>query len=558
MHVTQLSGSVANLSITNPPRQPFLRSHPDHLFASYIFNGLSTGFHIGHNRQGPPLKSASRNHPSAVANTGIVREYIAGELEAGRLVGPLQQSILPLVHTSPLGLVPKHQSNRWRTIVDLSAPRGHSVNDSISRELSSISYSRVDDAVDHILRQGRGAELVKIDLKNAYRIIPVHPEDHHLLGISWEGSTYIDRALPFGLRSAPKIFSAVADMIAWALNQSGIQHQIHYLDDFLFIGAPNTDEGARALAIALQVLHHLGVPVAEHKTEGPSTCVCFLGILIDTRNLELRLPLEKIERLRTLVKLWRSKRACTRKELESFLGHLSHAASVVRPGRTFLRQLFSLLHLARAPEHYVRLNAAARADITWWHCFLHGWNGTSFFPLPNPSYHVYSDASGTFGCGAFVERRGWFQIRWPEDWREINIAAKELVPVVAAAALWGPGWSGMHIRFHSDNAAVVAILNTRTAKTPLLMHLLRCFSFYCAHFGIHFSAAHVPGVSNTAADALSRNNLPLFLSLLPQTPRATLPPSLLELLITSRPDWGSQSWTQLFTRSLMEASPSQR
>lgn len=70
-------------------------------------------------------------------------------------------------------------------------------------------------------------------------------------------------------------------------------------------------------------------------------------------------------------------------------------------------------------------------------------------------------------------------------------------------------WSGKHIQFHSDNMAVVAILKKRTAKTPMLMHLLRRFSLYCAHFGTHFSAEHIPGVANTAADALSRDNLPL-------------------------------------------------
>ena len=315
--------------------------------------------------------------------------------------------------------------------------------------------------------------------------------------------------------------------------RAGIEHQIHYLDDFLFIGAPNTDEGARALAIALQVLEHLGVPVAEHKTEGPLACVGFLGILIDSTNFELRLPPEKVGRLRTLLEIWQAKKSCKRKELESFLGHLSHAASVIRPGRTFLCHLFSLLRQVRGPEHYVRLNATARADIAWWWCFLHTWNGTSFFPLPDPLTHVHSDASGSFGCGALVEGLGWFQIRWPDDWQDQEITFKELVPVVAAAAVWGPGWAGQHIQFHSDNLAVVTILNTRTARTPPLVHLLRCFSFYCAHFGIHYSAVHVPGANNTAADALSRNNLPLFSSLVAQTPQTTLPQALLKLLVTT-------------------------
>ena len=112
---------------------------------------------------------------------------------------------------------------------------------------------------------GQGTQLVKLDLQNAYRIVPIHPHDHHLLGIAWEGRTYIDRVLPFGLRSAPKIFSAVADMMAWALHWAGIRHLTHYIDDFLFLGAPGTEEGAEILALALRIFQILGVPVAAHK-----------------------------------------------------------------------------------------------------------------------------------------------------------------------------------------------------------------------------------------------------------------------------------------------------
>ena len=115
--------------------------------------------------------------------------------------------------------------------------------------------------------------LIKMDLERAYRQIPILPEDHSLLGISWEGRTYVDRALPFGLRSAPKIFSAVADMMAWALHKAGIEHLIHYLDDFLFLVAPNTNDGERIRLLVLEVFAALGIPVAVHKTEGPSCCV---------------------------------------------------------------------------------------------------------------------------------------------------------------------------------------------------------------------------------------------------------------------------------------------
>jgi hypothetical protein len=53
--------------------------------------------------------------------------------------------------------------------------------------------------------------MAKVDIKKAYRMIPVHPADRHLLGMQWDGQLILDAALPFGLRSAPKIFTAVAD-----------------------------------------------------------------------------------------------------------------------------------------------------------------------------------------------------------------------------------------------------------------------------------------------------------------------------------------------------------
>ena len=85
-----------------------------------------------------------------------------------------------------------------------------------------------------IQQLGRDTQLVKLDLKDAYRIVPVHPADFPLPGIRWRERVYIDRALPFGLRSAPKLFNAVADTIACVLSQHGITHLLHYLDDFLF------------------------------------------------------------------------------------------------------------------------------------------------------------------------------------------------------------------------------------------------------------------------------------------------------------------------------------
>ena len=517
--------------------------------ACYAASGLTNGFHIGFDHR-CRLRCNGRNHPSATEHPLIVQQHIEVERARGSLVGPLPPSLAATVHLSPLGLVPKPHSDKWRLIVNLSSPEGYSVNDGICPDLTSVVYASVDNAVEIIRHLGPGTELVKIDLKDAYRVIPVHPQDHHLLGTQWCGDTFVDRSLPFGLRSAPKIFTAFSDMVAWAIHYRGVRHLLHYLDDFLLFGQPGTLEAGQAVATARAVFSEAGIPVAEHKTEGPATSVTFLGILVDTVQFQLRLPSDKLARLQVMVLQWLDRRSSTRRELESLTGHLAHAATVIRPGRIFLRPLFALIATAAKPHRYVHLNLSVRADLHWWLHFLQSWNGSYFFPPPLPSVHVYSDASGSFGCGAFSRPHGWFQLQWPPAWLSVNIATKEFVPVVTAAALWGRQWAGLHVCFHVDNLAVVSILNKRSAKDPLLSHLLRCLFFFSAFYKFHFSAEHIPGSSNTAADALSRDNIHVFSLLVPQVLQTTVPSSIQELLLLEAPDWTSPRWTSLFCLSL--------
>ena len=80
----------------------------------------------------------------------------------------------------------------------------------------------------------------------------------------------MDKALPFGLRSAPKIYTAVADAMQWILGKEGVD-VIHYLDDFFMVGAPNSGQCEHSLRVSQEWCGHLGIPVASHKTEGPVT-----------------------------------------------------------------------------------------------------------------------------------------------------------------------------------------------------------------------------------------------------------------------------------------------
>ena len=530
-----------------------LKDHPDKDFAGYILSGIQHGFHIGVVRSKALRSSRDGNLPSVRELPSLVVEHLAAELRAGRILGPLPPHLAKLCQVSPIGLIPKpHQPGRYRLIVDLSSPHGESVYDAIPVDPCHMHYSSVLDAAALVRHLGRGTVLAKIDLLHAYRIIPVHSDDHPLLGIKWEQDTFIDTALPFGLRSAPKIFSAFADALAWTMRQRGIIWQLHYLDDFLFLGSPKSADCASALRQAIDTCKLLGVPVAAHKTEGPSTCLTFLGIHIDTVAMCLSLAEDKLAWIKSMVLQWRSRRTATKRELQSLIGHLSHAAIVVLPGRTFLRRMIDLMKVAKLPHHHIRLTADFRSDLQWWASFLPGWNGRSIMPQPEPTHTVMSDASGSWGCGAVSDSGAFFQVQWTQSWAQVNIAVKEMLPVVIAVAIWGQSWEQSMLLVRSDNMSVVHALSAGTAKDSQLMHLLRCLHFFTASYQIGLFAKHIAGVANSAADALSRNNLSAFRLCTPQAAKepSLVPPQLLDMLMWQRPDWTSTSWRTMFLSTL--------
>ena len=156
----------------------------------------------------------------------------------------------------------------------------------------------------------------KVDVKTAYRNIPIHPDDWWLLGMRWEGGLFVDTTLPFGSRSAPKIFTALADAVEWILKAEGADFVIHYLDDFFVVGAPNSDECETNVLKVLEVFARLGLPVAVHKLEGPVVCLTFLGFELDSVAMELRLPVWKLRELQELILAWQGRLSCLRSELE--------------------------------------------------------------------------------------------------------------------------------------------------------------------------------------------------------------------------------------------------
>jgi len=257
--------------------------------------------------------------------------------------------------------------------------------------------------------------LAKLDVKSTFRLLPVHPADWHLLGMKWRGNVYIDHCIPFGLCSAPKLFNVLVDLLAWIMEDAGISHLIHYLDDYLTMGPLESMVCQQNLNTFTSICADLGVSLAADKLEGSLTSLCFLGIILDTKHMEIRLPADKLARIKQLLISWIPRKKARKRQTFSLVGSLHHATKVVRPGRAFVARMYSTAAKLHKMHFVTRLNILFRSVLLWWHIFLQAWNGFSILRNPavsHPAVWVQTDPSGVWGCVAVMNLR-WLQWQWP-------------------------------------------------------------------------------------------------------------------------------------------------
>lgn len=151
--------------------------------------------------------------------------YTLPELSAELHTSPVPSENL---HINRMWVIPKgHSPGKWRLITDLSFPGKGSVNEGIDESVCTLQYTSVGWIAVVARALGARALMAKLDVQSMYCLLPVLCT---LLSIQWRGELFVDGMLPFGLRSAPKIFTGVADSLEWVLRQRGVQHVDHHLD----------------------------------------------------------------------------------------------------------------------------------------------------------------------------------------------------------------------------------------------------------------------------------------------------------------------------------------
>ena len=151
--------------------------------------------------------------------------------------------------------------------------------------------------------------------------------------------------------------------------------------------------------------------MAPEKTVGSETILAFAGIELNTLRMEASLPADKTAKCTTLLSTSLRRKKVMLREIQSLIGLLNFACSVVVPGRAFFGRLIDLTKGVKSPHHFIGLNKVVKADLEIWQSFLLDFDGRSFFlsdawtdPL---SLNLYTDAAGSLSYGGIFGSE-WF------------------------------------------------------------------------------------------------------------------------------------------------------
>ena len=475
----------------------------------WIANGFRDGFRIRLS------KSITKIHQYKTVKLENKRELVKKlnvELENGRILGPYASVPTENMVISPLYVIPKSTPGKFRLIHNLSYPRGASVNDHINDDDKSVHYYSLTDVARFLVGRSENTWwLSKVDLKDAYRCVPIHKADWPCLGMKLDDKYFCDTCLPMGLGTSCRIFTEVSDALAWIFKKRNKDAFIfNYLDDFLIL-ADSESKCQSSLNDFLSSLEYLGFPVSHEKTVQPCQRLEFLGLGIDASALSFYVPDSKRTKTVDMITSFLSTKRHKVHTIQKLVGNLAFLCQSLLPGKSLLGSLYEQLRgiLSQDGWRIRRISSGVRDDMMLWRRFLEQATAEKkfhfLFPEDQPSYTITTDASGSVGYGAVMDEE-WFSGLWNEEWWiSQNIALLELYPIFVALHIWLDKISNSSIHVVTDNMALVSMLNSMYSKDKKINKLLKNCALLAMDHNIVIRALHIRTEDNIIPDRLSRN-----------------------------------------------------
>ena len=335
-----------------------LRDHPNQPFVESVVCAIKNGFWSWADTSDPRFPttydgSGQRSRITSKDKVKFIKQQSKDEMNEGRWSKSFGKKLLPGMHASPIGAVPKSTPGKYRLIVDQS--RGpHSLNSTIPRSKVKVKLDTIHDLGNKLLAVRKKYPkqelcLWKSDVKSAYRQLPMHPLWQIKQAIPVDGQYHIDRCNTFGNRGGGWNWDSFISLVNWiGTEKKGITDLLGYVDDnfgWEFEGnkqyyKPYEKYLPTKQARLLKLWDKLGIPHEEDKQLfGPSLRI--LGYDVDANAMTVNLPDEKKAKM---VQLLRSHahvgKPYTINELQSAAGSVGSSLSLYPRLRPGLRVLF--------------------------------------------------------------------------------------------------------------------------------------------------------------------------------------------------------------------------
>jgi hypothetical protein len=482
------------------------------------------------------------NTSTVIQHADTVRARLQEYIAFGAVVS------LPDSLPQPFGIQPLHviikPGKKARLVIDLS----RNLNDHLRYE--HFSYSNVIEAAE---ASWQGCWYGKLDLSNCFLSFPLHVSAHPHFIFRFEEQLYGFVNMPFGLASAPRICTLLLSVVAHALTRRHLLPFVRFLDDFLFISNTET-RMCSMLMLSEQTFHAFGLVVNVEKTEGPAQQLVFLGIQFDSLAQTISCTSQRVQELQSLLRDASRSRNIRLSVLNTLIGKLSFAATVLPGARPFMRRMLDLRnqHITRRrssvtvtepinsncnsyrharfseSHRHVHLDSGFKADSQQWLRHLHFWNGSEQWRSARSAPICFASDASLEGFGFYIESTpadvdttSWpphlrvgagFSGKYATQHRGLHDRSGlmtwcELFAVYAAMSTYAPWLRHRSVRLYVDNSTDVAIINRQATRSAQLAGLLRELYGLTASNNIQMDACHRSGVNNVLADFLSRPQL---------------------------------------------------
>jgi reverse transcriptase-like protein len=398
------------------------------------------------------------------------------------------------VFYSKIFTLPKKHSNKRRVTVNLKP-----LNTFIPCAHFKMEGHRT---VQELLRPGD--HLCKLDISQAYLLIPVQQHFRDFLRFTFNHKHYRFKVMPFGLNIAPMVWTRVMKAVVKQLRRRGVR-MVFYLDDLLIFGKTQ-QETQQHTQITLQFLISLGFCINWEKSVLiPAQKIEYLELGVDSNTMSMFIPACKLERIKTMAASLAQRSLVSAREVAAFLGQTvaCHLATPHQQRRTRALQRCKLALLAQTKnwDQPGKLSWEARKELKWWRTGLNTENGKPIHH-PEPTITITTDSSN-HSFGGWDSRGHDLQEHWQGSELTLHINQKELLAAKQVTQRLVQE-KGQSILVQVDNTVTCSYINKQGGRKPHLSQIAESFWDWAIQRDHTLRSIWIPTSQNVFADQLTR------------------------------------------------------